>query len=656
MLEINRKLEYADRTALQQADQTIKRNVVRALIELITNVDDSYRSIEQRDKVAVDGLIRVSVQRRHKNAGLKVADRAEGISPERLDLCVGTFGEFTSGVKEGLAVRGYFGRGLKEAMLGLGKGAVYSIWDNKFSKCSIEIEGGVPRYKREKPIRASQAIRSQFGIPVGNGSIVDITITRPDIRIPQIQGLRTALERNYSLRDILSNPQRRVVLVEVDQRDRERNEYALQYKYPTAESLLQTTGSVPGFTGAAFDIEVFRSSEPLESPAADKESADGGFLIKSPRAVLDLSLFKYEYDSAAEHLFGRVACPYLDTLLEAGETIVKADRTGIDWSHDFAKALKKAVEAILEPMVEKERQRAKQSQQAAVSRELRSKISGALQQLNKIAQLELGAVGTETEDDETPYVPEGGFGFVPPYAHIVVGKQSLLSLRATKDRLLGSGSIVNVTSDNQMVLVHTEQLVLADDPNREGMLSARVVLEGRQVGTEAIISATADGSEAEAYVKVIAKREPTPPPDQPRQKRSGLFDGIRFDEQAEPRQRVRFENRVIVVAVKAPTVSLYIGAGGSGTETAQGQVLLAELVSEAFCRELARKGVAEGKFMSAPGAEADARQLEYLKLQNKHAAKIHELLVDPQYRGSESSRKLGRPPREVTLSRSTLPV
>jgi hypothetical protein len=655
MLEVNRRLEYADRTAIQQSDQTIKRNVVRALIELITNVDDSYRSIEQRDKVPVDGTIRVSVQRRHKNSLLKVADRAEGISPERLDQCVGTYSGFTSGAKEGLVVRGYFGRGLKEAMLGLGKGAVYSVCDNKFSKCSIEVEGGVPRYKREKPRRASRTIRAQFDVPTGNGSIVEVTITRSGVRIPQIQNLRTSLERNYALRDILSNPKRRVVLVEVDQKGRERNEYELQYRYPAAESLLQTTGGVPGFQGATFDIEVFRSSEPLESPATDKESADGGFLIKSPRAVLDLTLFKYEYDSAAERLFGRVNCGYLDTLLEADETIVKADRTGIDWSHDFAKALKKAVEAVLEPVVEKERQRAKQSQQAAVSRELRNKIDSALEQLNKIAQLELGTVGPDVEDD-IPYIPEGGFGFVPPYAHIVIGKQSLLSLRAVKDRPLKAGSIVNVTADNQMVLVHTEQVVLADDPNREGVLSARVLLEGRQVGAEAVITAAANDSQAEAFVKVIAKREPTPPPDEPPQRKAGLFDGIRFDEQAEPRQRVRLENRIIIVAVKAPSVSSYLGAGGVGTDTPQGQVMLAELVSEAFCRELAREGVGRGKFISAPGAEADAKQREYLRLHNQYAAKIHEQLVDPQYRGSDSSRKMGRPPREVTLSRSTLPA
>lgn len=653
MLEINRKLEYADRTAIQQADQTIKRDVVRALIELLTNADDSYRRLEQRRHSDLDGTIRIGVQRRRPNTCLRVMDWAEGMLPDRMDKCVGTYAEDTSGMTEGLAVRGFFGRGLKEAILGLGKGNVYSIADGRFTKCSIEVESGVPRYKREKAVTATRAARAQFGI-ADSGSIVEVTIARQGVRIPQIQNLRTRLERHYSLRDILSSPHRRVALVELDHKGKEKKEYPLQYRYPAAEKVLQTTDRVPGFEDAVFEVEVFRCSEPLEGPGADKESADGGLIIRSPRAVLDLTLFKFEHDPAAERLFGRVTCPHLDKLLMAGEPIVKADRTGIDWSHGFAKALRRRIEALLEPIVEQERDRARERQQAALSHELRQRIEGALTELNRIAQIELGKAATEEDvDDQPPFVPEGGFGFVPPYAQILVGKQALLLLRAAADKYR-PGSIVELATDNEMVLIHTEQVVLESDPRDPGVLGAKVVLEGRQVGAEAIISATLNGSEAQAYAKVIAKREPAHEP-KPKKKR-GLFDDIRFDEQAEPRQRVRFEQGAIIVAVKAPSVSPYLGAGGAGTETPQGQVILAELVAEAVCREVAREGVVKGKFIAAPGAEADARQREYLRLQNLYAAKIHERFVDPQFRRGDAAKRAGRPPKEVTLGRSTVPA
>ena len=44
----SRKLQYADRVALQQADQAIRKDVLRALVEVITNSNDSYSRLESR--------------------------------------------------------------------------------------------------------------------------------------------------------------------------------------------------------------------------------------------------------------------------------------------------------------------------------------------------------------------------------------------------------------------------------------------------------------------------------------------------------------------------------------------------------------------------------------------------------------------------------
>ena len=38
----SRRLQYADRVALQQADQAIRKDAFRALVEVITNCNDSY--------------------------------------------------------------------------------------------------------------------------------------------------------------------------------------------------------------------------------------------------------------------------------------------------------------------------------------------------------------------------------------------------------------------------------------------------------------------------------------------------------------------------------------------------------------------------------------------------------------------------------------
>jgi len=130
---IRKKLEYADRFAVQQADQAIRKDVVRALVELITNCNDSYNRMEDAS-LATTGKIIIEVQRKHVNSVLKVCDNAEGMTPDDMDKKVLRYGEATSGFKEGRSVRGLWGRGLKDSFFGLGHGYVNSIRDGLFNR------------------------------------------------------------------------------------------------------------------------------------------------------------------------------------------------------------------------------------------------------------------------------------------------------------------------------------------------------------------------------------------------------------------------------------------------------------------------------------------------------------------------------------------
>src|SRR5207244_5462630 len=137
---------------------------------------------------------------------------AEGFTGEDMDLKVGHYGEATSGFREGYSVRGLWGRGLKDAFFGLGRGSVCSIRDGMFHRCTLTITNGRPIYQREKGVRASRAIRRQYNLSSGNGTVMEIVISRPDIRIPQFDTLRRMLEKHFELRAIMSNPNRAVVL------------------------------------------------------------------------------------------------------------------------------------------------------------------------------------------------------------------------------------------------------------------------------------------------------------------------------------------------------------------------------------------------------------------------------------------------------------
>ena len=55
-------IAYSARAAMQDSSLAMGRDVVRALIEMITNASDSYGRLERRG-VAVDGIIHIEVER-----------------------------------------------------------------------------------------------------------------------------------------------------------------------------------------------------------------------------------------------------------------------------------------------------------------------------------------------------------------------------------------------------------------------------------------------------------------------------------------------------------------------------------------------------------------------------------------------------------------
>ena len=93
-------------------------SVEKALVELITNCDDSYARLEKRG-AQVTGHIRITYERHQTGAVLVVADQAEGMSFERVCSILaygGAHSPLARGEGDG---RGYFGRGLKQAIYGL---------------------------------------------------------------------------------------------------------------------------------------------------------------------------------------------------------------------------------------------------------------------------------------------------------------------------------------------------------------------------------------------------------------------------------------------------------------------------------------------------------------------------------------------------------
>ncbi len=625
MVSSSRKLQYADRVALQQADQAIRKDVLRALVEVITNSNDSYSRLEHNG-LEVSGEIIIEILRKHKNSMIRLYDFAEGMTDIRMDKVVGTYGEATSGLKEDKHVRGMWGRGLKDSIFGLGYGHVRSFKGPNFYSCSLLLKKGVPTFELNAPARATVPLREQYGIPQGNGTVVEVIVSRNDVKVPQYDNFRNYLQRHFELRPIMSNPKRRIILRDILGNGKVRHEHALSYRSPRGEKILNEKFRIPGYPAGA-RLQVFRSNIQLSTRGEEGDYADGGLLVVSKDTVVSLTMLKYENDPYAAYFYGSIQCDYLHDLLKNDEPVLTATRDGINWTHPFAKALKTAVEAKLDPLIEAERQHAMHDEQTKLDKRLRKKLDRALHELNTIAISELSDPKDQDGLNKGIELPPSGIGFFPERVYVQTGQPITLTLRVDLVEKARIGATVNIFSNSPEVIVLTPQVVIQPYKNDPRIGQARVKVEGRQVGGEGLLTAYLAKLKAEAMVQVHSKKEKMIAA--PSKSSHALFTDIRFDDRMDPRQRVFFDrvNSSIVVATAAPSVKRYLDAQDRLDTTVQGQVLLAELMTEAVCREIARSGVESGKFLAPEGAEADAIHSHFIRLQNRYAHLIHEVIV-----------------------------
>ena len=621
----SRKLQYADRVALQQADQAIRKDILRALVEIITNSNDSYSRLEGAG-VSVSGEIIIDVLRKRKDSLICIRDFAEGMNDVHMDRVVGTYGEATSGLKEDKNVRGMWGRGLKDAIFGLGYGYVSSIKGDNLYRSSLLLKEGIPTFDLDDPIPATTQHRKKHGLESGNGTEIEIIVSRNDVKMPQFDNLRNYLQRHFELRPIMGNPARRIILRNLSSLHKVKQETVLTYKPPRGEKVLDEKFEVEGFP-ATVHLQVLRSNIQLSTRGEEGDYADGGLLVVSKAMVVSLTMLKFENDPYASFFYGSIECDYLHELLKNDEPVLTATRDGINWTHPFAKALKLAVESRIEPIVQNEREHAIQDEQMKLDKRLRKKLDMTLHELNTIALSELSERRASYESGKEIVLPPSGLGFASERIFVQTGQMATLTLRAALLENMQAGATVFIVSDNPEIEILTPKIqitALKDNPN---IGQAKIKVEGKQVGNEGVVTAYLSGHKATAVVQVRSKKETidVAPP----KSHTGLFTDIRFDDRMDPRQRVYLDrvNSNIVIASAAPSVKLYLDSQNRLDTTVHGQVLLAELITEAVCREIARQGVESGKYLAPDGAEADAIQSHFIRLQNRYAHIIHEVIV-----------------------------
>jgi hypothetical protein len=198
---------------MHQISNSTIRDIYDGLVELITNSDDSYRRME-----AQNGKIEIYVKRgkNGKCEQITVKDYAEGMSKDELEDAI-VFGAETSGRNKGKSVRGFFGRGLKEAIIAMGEGEIKTVKDGVLSKTIIRTN---PQDKQ--PEYDDEMLNATSKTTSPNGTKISIKITNPKFKseIPKCDTFEERLKSHYALRDIFASDKREIVLTFDDQNNK----------------------------------------------------------------------------------------------------------------------------------------------------------------------------------------------------------------------------------------------------------------------------------------------------------------------------------------------------------------------------------------------------------------------------------------------------
>jgi hypothetical protein len=621
------KLKASKRAFEILANQAIGNDLLKGLIELVTNSDDSYARLAERANV-VDGRVEIEIDRRpRKNQTLlRVIDYAEGMDHSQMEQCVGGYGEDTSGQ----AGRGIFGMGLKDTINAFGDGVITSFKHDQKFQCELT---DFENLKIEEPRKVSRNDKVNFRNSAG-GTDVQVLVTNPKVTIPLIDTVRQSLQTHVCLRSIMTDKNRKVTLRDV----RHGTVDELRYEVPDGVVLVKDLVlELPTFPDLKPTLTVLEATGGSLTQAGSYRT--GGILVTTRRSCHEATLFGFDEDPDAANLFGELRCDAIYDLQAGGEQIVDKNRNGLRKDHPITRELYEAGKKFVEHLLSEKKDEAKRKQKALEDAETAQRFRSAVKTLNDIAnsELQLGGAGAGLGAGSSIHrdinLPTDGFEFMPDEYRVLLAERSNLKLRILVDGSTGIsvGDPIEVSCDNSHIKILNDFPTVPSLSSDEPPISVvSIQIEGTQANAQGFVTAKCGHKAAIAVVEVVSSRAQKEHPP-----RGGLFKEIKYEEQPEIPQRARFDRKegTIWINTTGPSVNLYFGRDGEGQEQPANQTLVAELVTELACREITRLKDSMRTLDIPPGIERTEAFFQYVdKLKAEYAPNLHRALVNPGYR------------------------
>jgi len=608
---------------IEQLSKATVKSMADGIVELVTNCDDSYRRLEEKGQFT-SGEIEIYVNR--KKGGicekLKVKDYAEGMTKEELQNAI-VYGSETSGFGKGKSVRGFFGRGLKETIIALGEGEIKTVKDGKVCRTKLWFDK-----KIKKPQYNDELLDDVKNTSEKDGTEINVNITNEKIKIPEYENFKDQISKHYALRDINYSKDRAIQLIFDDLKRKGEYKTPITFSCPEGRKVVEKDVRLLGY-GDKVKIVIYESPKPLD-PSCNNPFGLAGILIKTEGAILDNQLFKFERDPAALYFFGEAICEGLEGRLRKGETeIIDPNRGGLEWRHEYCEALSSIIEEVLEPLVFEKRKALEKKPEKEVKGSTKKLLEKLCSELNKLAKqegIEEDIEISEPEPDITNLIIK------PEVANIQIDSPRVFSVYAPDNLVKDEGQVVYFKSDTIDIQPLASRVNLEKHPKYSEKIWYRYFkIVGRREGAEGTIIAKLGTQTAHTKVKVAPPKERKKGKEIIGRKR-GFVSEIVPEELENPPQRVIYREGVIKIYIKFPSISKFIKSGLEGAETPEGKILLAELVGDAFCKEMARQGIDVGKYPKVPGSDIDSFNSAVNELQKKYLYKIQEIIFTGKFK------------------------
>lgn len=477
------------------------KSTERLLVELVTNSTDSYKRLRALEEEA-SGCVQITYHvATSGEAKIEVKDYAEGIPFEKLRTAIEEYGEDTSGLSNGMPVRGTVGVGLKDVGLLMKNCRIITVHDGKLNECIIYREKGLPYalYPRINETITEQE-RKNLGIEK-NGTIVKGTLPKDPLFIRDFKTLYKHLCRHYMLRKInqLSKTYRIIL------RD-QKNQKVLKYATPKGEVLCDKRCYVP-YDGVNFPVKITIKKADRRLGQSGEFREGGLTVVYNEDAVADCSLFGFDADSYASKLYGEVEIQAqvfkVAKLFDPKKPIIDEKRQiGLDPDHPFVQHLTSEIQMHLRKIIESEREAKKKLRESVIKS--KKALNRVISEFNAMARKELKEKRDIVILPLSPYwtAPElpDFFKFYYEDLNIMQYQTTVVGLGVLPD-VVPDGSPITITSSDPMIQVTPGTIFVDSTKAVAGLIRERITLLGKKC-VQATITAKHDGKKEEMIVNV----------------------------------------------------------------------------------------------------------------------------------------------------------